>query len=158
MAYWLIKSEPGSFSIDDLARSPRQTTKWDGVRNYQARNFMRDGMKNGDLAFFYHSSCEVPGIAGIVTIVKEAYPDDSAFDPNDKHFDPQSDPKNPRWLMVDVKLKKKIQPAITLTELKEYAGSELRDLRLLQRGNRLSVMPITEQEWRFISSLTGKNP
>lgn len=158
MAYWLIKSEPGSFSIDDLARSPRQTTKWDGVRNYQARNFMRDGMKNGDLAFFYHSSCEVPGIAGIVTIVKEAYPDDSAFDPNDKHFDPQSDPKNPRWLMVDVKLKNKIQPAITLTELKEYAGSELRDLRLLQRGNRLSVMPITEQEWRFISSLTGKNP
>ena len=153
MNYWLIKSEPSTFSIDDLARSPKKTTCWDGVRNYQARNFMRDQMKKGDLAFFYHSSCPEPGIAGIVEIVREAYPDDTAFDPKDKHYDPKSERDNPRWYMVDVRLKRVLRNPIELAKLKQYAGDRLSDMRLLKRGNRLSVLPVSVSEWKFILSL-----
>lgn len=153
MRHWLIKSEPGTFSIDDLASSPRRTTCWDGVRNYQARNFIRDQMKKGDLAFFYHSSCPEPGIVGIVEITREAYADETAFDPRDKHFDPKSERSNPRWYVVDVRLKRKLEKPLTLVKLKQHAGDRLSDLRLLKRGNRLSVMPISSKDWRFILSL-----
>lgn len=154
MKYWLMKSEPESFSIDDLARAPRKTTCWDGVRNYQARNMLRDEMKRGDLAFFYHSNCEEPGVAGIVDIVREGYPDHTAFDPEDHHFDPKSDPDNPRWYMVDVKLVEKLPRVVSLRELKNYASKELADFRLLAKGNRLSVMPVTASQWKFVKSLS----
>jgi len=154
MNYWLIKSEPGSFSIDDLARAPRKTTCWDGVRNYQARNMLRDEMKRGDLAFFYHSNSEPPGIVGIVEIVREGYPDHTAFDPDDHHFDPKSDPESPRWYMVDVKLVDKFERLLSLRELKEYAGDQLAGFKLLARGNRLSVMPVDASHWKFINSIS----
>ncbi|MDX1561404.1 MAG: EVE domain-containing protein [Gammaproteobacteria bacterium] len=153
MSYWLLKSEPGTFSIDDLAASPKKTTAWDGVRNYQARNFIRDGMKKGDLAFFYHSSCPVPGIVGIVEIASAAYPDETAFDPEEKYYDPKSERDNPRWFAVDVKLKRKLKKQIDLGKLKQYAGDRLSDMKLLQRGNRLSVMPVSKKHWQFINSL-----
>lgn len=153
MKYWLFKSEPSSFSIDDLARAPGRKTAWDGVRNYQARNMLRDEMKKGDRAFFYHSSCEVPGITGIVEVVRAGYPDVTAFDPKDHHFDPDSDPHAPRWFMVDVKLVRKFARNITLDELKRHAGGKLKDLQLLKRGTRLSVMPVSAQSWKFILSL-----
>jgi len=153
MTFWLIKSEPTAFSIADLANSKNKTTCWDGVRNYQARNFMRDDMKLGDLAFFYHSSCDPAGIVGIVEIVREAYPDDTAFDKRNKHFDVKSDPKSPRWFMVDVKLKRKLKRTISLAELRQYEQRALKDLLLLRRGNRLSIMPITKQQWDFILSI-----
>jgi len=153
MKYWLFKSEPGEFSIDDLARRPRKTEHWDGVRNYQARNFMRDEMRKGDLAFFYHSSCAEPGIVGTVRISKEAYPDHTAFDPRDKHFDARSDPSTPTWLMVDVTLHDRFDRPILLSEMKRYGNRQLRDFRLLSRGNRLSIMPVSETQWKFIMSL-----
>jgi predicted RNA-binding protein with PUA-like domain len=153
MRHWLIKSEPETFSIDDLSAAPRRRTCWDGVRNYQARNFMRDAMRRGDLSFFYHSNCAEPGIVGIVKIVKEGYPDHTAFDPADPHFDPASDPQRPRWFMVDVELQRKTRRSIPLAELKTYADRELRDLALLRRGNRLSVLPVSEQQWHFILEL-----
>jgi len=153
MKHWLLKSEPGTFSVDDLAASPRQTTRWDGVRNYQARNFIRDEMKKGDLAFFYHSSCPEPGIVGIVEITREAYPDETAFDSRDEHFDPKSERSNPRWYVVDVRLKRKLDKPLALVKLKQYAGDRLSDLRLLKRGNRLSVIPVASKNWRFILSL-----
>ena len=152
MKYWLLKSEPGSFSIDDLARSPRKTTGWDGVRNYQARNLLRE-MRKGDEAFFYHSSCDVPGVAGIVKIVREAYPDHTAFDPDDHHFDPKSDPDNPRWYMVDVQLVRKLDRVIGLRELKSHAAGKLQGFQLLARGSRLSVMPVTATQWKFVLAL-----
>lgn len=151
MACWLMKSEPDAFSIDDLHDRPRRTEHWDGVRNYQARNFMRDQMKKGEQAFFYHSSCPEPGIAGIVEIVREGYPDFTAFDPASAHFDPKSDPDKPRWYMVDVRFVCKIDPLIALSELKQHR--KLQHMRLLQRGNRLSVMPVTAAEWRYILDL-----
>jgi predicted RNA-binding protein with PUA-like domain len=154
MNHWLMKSEPESFSIDALARAPRKTTCWDGVRNYQARNMLRDEMKRGDLAFFYHSNCETPGIVGIVEIVREGYPDHTAFDPDDHHFDAKSDPENPRWYMVDVKLIEKFPRTISLRELKDYAGDTLAGFRLLARGNRLSVMPVSTAHWKFITSIS----
>jgi len=154
MKYWLIKSEPESFSIDDLARAPRKTTCWDGVRNYQARNMLRDEMKRGDLAFFYHSNSEPPGIVGIVEIVREGYPDHTAFDPDDHHFDAKSDPESPRWYMVDVKLVDKFERLLSLRELKEYAGGQLAGFKLLARGNRLSVMPVSAPHWKFINSIS----
>lgn len=153
MNHWLLKSEPDSFSIENLAAKPKQTTAWDGVRNYQARNMLRDSMKKGDTAFFYYSSCEVPGIAGIVRIVKEGYPDKTAFDPKDDHYDPESDPKRPRWFVVDVKLVRKLKRVITLDELRRHASDELSEMRLLQRGNRLSVTPVSQSEWDFILAL-----
>lgn len=154
MKYWLMKSEPESFSIDDLARAPRKTTCWDGVRNYQARNMLRDEMKRGDLAFFYHSGSDLPAIVGVVEIVREAYPDHTAFDPDDHHFDAKSDPENPRWYMVDVKLVDKLPRVISLRELKQYAGDKLAGFQLLARGNRLSVMPVSAAQWKFINSLS----
>jgi predicted RNA-binding protein with PUA-like domain len=153
MNHWLLKSEPDSFSIDDLAAKPKQTTAWDGVRNYQARNMLRDSMKKGDTAFFYYSSCEVPGIAGIVRVVKEGYPDKTAFDSKDDHYDAESDPKRPRWFVVDVKLVRKLKRLITLDELRRHASDELSEMRLLQRGNRLSVTPVSQLEWEFILTL-----
>lgn len=151
MAYWLVKSEPDEFSIDDLHARPKRTEHWDGVRNYQARNYMRDGMKKGDEVFFYHSNCEVPGIVGIARVVKEAYPDHTAFDPDDPHYDPKSDPDNPRWLMVDVKYVRKLERTIALSELKE--NPKLEGMALVRKGNRLSVMPVTEQQWRAVLAM-----
>ena len=153
MNYWLMKSEPSTFGIDHLARAKNRTTAWDGVRNYQARNFLRDQMKKGDLAFFYHSSCDVPGIAGIVKIVREGYPDRSAFDKKDDHYDPDSDPQNPRWYVVDVQLETKFDDVITLEVLREHSKGQLKDMLLLKRGNRLSITPVTKQEWTFINTL-----
>lgn len=153
MRYWLMKSEPTEFSIDDLAASPAATAHWDGVRNYQARNMMRDQMKRGDQAFYYHSNCAAPGVVGTVRIVREGYPDHTAFDPHDPHYDPKSDPDAPRWYMVDVKLARKFRRIIPLAQLKRYADRELADMALLRRGNRLSVMPVTQEEWAFIVAL-----
>lgn len=152
MNYWLMKSEPSTFSIDDLARAKKATTGWDGVRNFQARNFLRE-MKKGDLAFFYHSSCEPPGIAGIVQITREAYPDRTAFDPKDDHYDPDSDPQNPRWFAVDVQLHTKFERLITLETLRSHANGALKEMILLKRGNRLSITPVTKQQWTFINKL-----
>ena len=153
MNHWLFKSEPDSFSIDALAKAPRRTTAWDGVRNYQARNMLRDSIKKGDQAFFYHSSCAVPGIAGIVAVVKEGYPDKTAFDPGHHHYDADSDAHEPRWFVVDVKLVRKFDRIITLDELRRHAGKALKDFVLLRRGNRLSVMPVTHKEWEFVLTL-----
>jgi predicted RNA-binding protein with PUA-like domain len=151
MTYWLMKSEPDVFGIDDLKSKPGKTDKWEGVRNYQVRNMMRDEMRRGDLAFFYHSNCKEPGIAGIMKIVREGYPDSTAFDPEAKYFDPKSDPANPRWYMVDVRYVRKLKRVITLAELRTCSGLE--ELPLLQRGNRLSIMPVSEAHWDYILSL-----
>jgi predicted RNA-binding protein with PUA-like domain len=148
MRYWLMKSEPDVFSIDDLKAMPQKTEHWDGVRNYQARNMMRDQMKKGDLIFFYHSSCKQPGIVGIAQVVKEGYPDDTAFDPASRYYDPKSDPDNPRWYRVDVKFKRKLKRILSLQELK--AMPELEDMPLLQKGSRLSIMPVTAQHWDIV--------
>ncbi len=156
MKYWLFKSEPDTFSIDDLAAMPRRTTHWDGVRNYQARNMMRDGMRRGDLGFFYHSSCAEPGIAGTVKVVKEGYPDHTAFDSASKYFDADSDPSAPRWYMVDLQLVRRFAQPVTLETLRRHAEGKLKDMLVLRRGNRLSVTPVTEAEWKFINGLTNK--
>jgi predicted RNA-binding protein with PUA-like domain len=153
MNHWLLKSEPDSFSIDDLAARPKRTTAWDGVRNYQARNMLRDSIKKGDTAFFYHSSCAVPGIAGIVTVMKSGYPDATAFDPTHDHYDAESQPDEPRWYLVDVKLERKFSRIVTLDELRKHASDALRDLAILKRGNRLSVTPVTTKNWDFILTL-----
>ena len=148
MAYWLMKSEPDEFSFQDLYRRPKRTEPWDGVRNYQARNFMRDEMTVGDEIFFYHSNCDVPGIVGIAKVASAAYPDPTAFDPDDKHYDPKSDPAEPRWYLVDVKYVRKLKRTITLKELK--ADPKLEEFPLVRRGNRLSVMPVAPQHWKLI--------
>jgi len=148
MNYWLMKSEPDVFGIDDLAARQRQTEHWDGVRNYQARNWMRDEMKIGDQVLFYHSNCKPPGIAGIAEISREAYPDHTAFDPESKYYDPKSAPDNPRWVMVDVTFVRKFGKIISLDELKKIP--QLDSMRVLQRGNRLSIMPVSESEWKAI--------
>jgi predicted RNA-binding protein with PUA-like domain len=153
MNHWLFKSEPDTFGIDALAKAPKQTSAWDGVRNYQARNMLRDSMKKGDLAFFYHSSCDVPGIAGIVSITRGGYPDITAFDPKHHHYDADSKQDSPRWYVVDVKLVRKLKRLITLDELRVHAGSALKDFVLLRRGNRLSVMPVSNKDWDFILTL-----
>ena len=152
MKYWLLKSEPGTFGIDDLAKAARRTSPWDGVRNYQARNFIRE-MSKGDQGFFYHSSCDEPGVAGIVTIAREAYPDATAFDRGHHHYDPDSDAENPRWFMMDVRLERKFPQVVTLDELRKHAGGKLKDMVVLKRGNRLSITPVTKSEWQFIVSL-----
>ena len=151
MQYWLVKSEPDVFGIDHLAAMPKRTEHWDGVRNYQARNFMRDQMKRGDLVFFYHSNCETPAIVGIAEVTRESYPDHTAFDPEAKYYDPKSDPENPRWFMVDVRLKRKLKRPISLRELK--AHDDLGGFALVRTGNRLSVMPVAPEHWDFILSL-----
>ena len=154
MSYWLFKSEPDVFGVDDLAAQENATDHWDGVRNYQARNFMRDRMQPGELGFFYHSNTKVPGIVGIVEIARTGYPDHTAFDPADPHYDPKSDPDNPRWYMVDVRLVRRLERTITLTELKGLADRpELAEFPLVRKGNRLSVMPVTEEQWNFILGL-----
>jgi predicted RNA-binding protein with PUA-like domain len=150
--YWLFKNEPEDFSIDDLAAAPGKRTHWDGVRNYQARNFIRDDMRKGDLGFYYHSNCDVPAVVGIVEIARESYPDHTAFDPEDPHFDPKSNPDDPRWFMVDVKLKRKLRRPIPLSEIREHA-EKLEGFHLIQRGNRLSVMPVWPEHWKLILSL-----
>ena len=153
MAYLLMKSEPAVFGIDHLTACTDQTEPWDGVRNYQARNMMRDQMKIGDQVFFYHSNCEVPGIVGIMEVVKEGYPDDTAFDPEQQYFDPKSDPEKPRWFMVDVRYVRHLARNIPLAELKQYADGPLEDMPLVRKGNRLSIMPVTPEQWTFILSL-----
>ena len=150
MRYWLMKSEPGDFSIDDLVRARGQTTAWFGVRNYQARNYMRDEMQAGDQALFYHSSCEIPGIAGIVAVARVAHPDATQFDRKSKYFDTKATREAPRWFNVDVKLVRKTRLA-PLAELRGY--KQLKDMRLLQRGNRLSITPVEPAEWKFILGL-----
>jgi len=150
MRYWLMKSEPGELSIDDLAKAPRQTVAWFGVRNYQSRNFMRDQMKVGDPVLFYHSSCPQPGIAGIATVSKAAYPDVTQFDPKSKYYDPKATPEVPRWFNVEVKLVKKSR-LVELAELRSHA--ELAHMRILARGNRLSITPVDPAEWKFIKTL-----
>ncbi len=146
MSYWLMKSEPDVFGIDDLERVGVEP--WEGVRNYQARNMMRDEMNRGDLAFFYHSNTKVPGIVGIMRIAREGYPDEAAFDPEHKYYDPKSAPDNPRWYRVDVAFEERFDEVISLTWLKEQP--ELEDCPLVRKGNRLSIMPITGAQWDFI--------
>ena len=153
MKHWLFKTEPSTFGVDDLARAKRRTSIWDGVRNYQVRNMLRDEMKKGDLGFLYHSSCDVPGIYGVMKIVREGYPEPSALDRKHPYYDPDSDPESPRWYSVDVQLERRIDPPITLETLRKHAQEGLRDLVILRRGNRLSITPVTPQEWRFILSL-----
>ena len=150
MSYWLMKSEPDEFSIDDLVRAPKQSTPWFGVRNYQARNYMRDGMRVGDGVLFYHSSCDVPGIAGIAEVSSGAYPDDTQFQKKSPYHDPKATRDAPRWMLVDVKLVRKTR-VLPLDELRTYP--ELEDMVILKRGNRLSVTPVSPAEWKFIVGL-----
>ena len=147
-----MKSEPTTFGIDDLAKAPRRRSHWDGVRNYQVRNMLRDEMRKGDLAFFYHSSCEVPGIYGTARIVREGYPDPTAFDPRHAHFDPKSDPAAPTWYMVDIELVRRFASPVTLAQLKANARA-LGGLAVLKRGNRLSIVPVTATQWRKVLAL-----
>jgi predicted RNA-binding protein with PUA-like domain len=151
MNYWLMKSEPTSFSIDDLQALGSNTTPWDGIRNYQVRNMLRDDIKPKDLAFFYHSSCDEPGIVGIMEVMSKGYPDNTAFDPEDHHYDPTSDPADPRWYCVDVKFKRKFKRVLSLDELRQHP--ELENMLVLKRGNRLSITPVIKQEWDCILKL-----
>jgi predicted RNA-binding protein with PUA-like domain len=152
--YWLLKSEPEVFSIANLEAAPKKTTCWDGVRNYQARNYLRDQMKTGDQVFFYHSNAEPPAIAGIAEVVKEGYPDHTAFDPDDHHYDPKSKRDNPSWYMVDIKHVKTFKEPIGLDKLRAIPA--LADMVLLQKGSRLSVQPVSESQWKLICQLAGK--
>lgn len=149
MRYWLMKSEPSDVSIDDLANFPDQSVAWYGIRNYQARNFMRDQMQVGDAVLFYHSSCDKPGIAGLARVSRLAYPDETQFDPANKYYDPKATRETPRWLNVDVQLVRKTR-LMPLKEIREYP--ELAQMRLLQRGNRLSITPVDPSEYEFIIS------
>ena len=158
MRYWLMKTEPTAFSVEQLAAAPRQTTAWDGVRNYQARNMLRDEMKKGDEVFLYYSSTEVPGIVAIMEVVKEGYPDTTAFDRKHHHYDPKSDAKDPRWYVVDVRLKRRLKRVITLEVLRAHAGKELKGMVLLRPGNRLSITPVEATHWKFILSLESRPP
>ena len=151
MNHWLMKSEPDAFSIDDLKRKKREP--WDGVRNYQARNFMRDGMRPGDKVFFYHSNCAVPGIVGIAEVATDAYPDPSQFDPKSDYYDAKSKRDDPRWSLVEIEFVRKLDRLLPMDELRAMA--ELRDMALLQRGQRLSVQPVTSAEWRAICKRAG---
>ena len=155
MNYWLMKSEPDTFGIDHLAKKPKQTAGWDGVRNFQARNYLRE-MQVGDLVFFYHSSTEIPGVVGIAKVVREAYPDSTAFDKKNDHYDADSDPDKPRWYQVDVQLVRKFDRVISLEELRTHASGKLKDMVVLKRGNRLSITPVTKAEWTFVESLASK--
>jgi predicted RNA-binding protein with PUA-like domain len=154
MKYWLFKSEPDVFGIDHLQALPDQTDHWDGIRNYQARNMLRDDIKVGDQVFFYHSNCKEPGIVGIMEVTREGYPDYTAFDPEQHYYDPKSDPDNPRWYMVDVKFVRDLKRPITLQELKQLP--ELEDMPLVRRGNRLSIMPVSKEHWQLILGLEKK--
>jgi predicted RNA-binding protein with PUA-like domain len=153
MRYWLMKSEPSTFGIDDLAATRGKTTSWEGVRNFQARNMLRDDMSVGDLAFFYHSSCPEPGIAGIVEVVRAGYPDPSAWDRKSEYYDAKSPEKKPLWYTVDVRLKEQLPAVLSLATLREHAEGKLDGLLLLRRGNRLSITPVEAAHWKFILSL-----
>ncbi len=152
--YWLIKSEPESFSLNDLKKSKNQTTFWDGVRNYQARNFLRDEMKKGDKVLFYHSNSDPLAVMGICEVAKEGYPDHTQFDPDSNHYDPKADLKNPAWIMVDVKFVKEFKTPVTLDAIK--SNPKLKNMRLVARGNRLSVMPVTKNELDEIMKMGEK--
>lgn len=154
MKYWLLKTEPESFSIHDLAAAPDQTTCWDGVRNYQARNFMRDGMRIGDRVLFYHSNADPPAIVGTARVVREAYPDHTAWKRGDHHFDPKASPENPIWQMVDIKLEKVFAVPLGLDQLRDVPA--LKDMELLRRGSRLSVQPVKKSEFDAVLKLAGK--
>jgi len=149
--YWLFKTEPTTFSFDDLWNAPKRTTHWDGVRNFQARNMLRDQIRPGDLVFIYHSSADPTGIAGIAEVIRGGYPDKSAFDPKDAHFDPKSKPDSPSWFVVDVRALKPLPRLITLEELRKTKGLE--KMVLLQRGSRLSIQPVRPEEWEIINSI-----
>lgn len=151
MAHWLMKSEPEAFSIDDLKACPNSTDFWDGVRNYQARNFMRDQMKPGDQVFFYHSNCKVPGIVGVMEVVSEPYADITALDPDSKYYDPKASKENPRWFAVDLQFKEKFPDVISLESLKQ--NEALSDLALVRKGNRLSVMPVETHHWDAVMGM-----
>lgn len=150
--FWLMKSEPGAFSIQDLRKTPGQTTCWDGVRNYQARNYMR-AMKVGDQVLFYHSNADPPSVVGVAEVVREAYPDPTAFDPKDKHFDPKSRPDKPLWDMVDIRLVQVFAGPLPLDRLRQEPA--LKGMELLRKGSRLSVQPVRRQEWEVILKLAG---
>lgn len=154
MKYWLLKTEPESFSIHDLAAAADQTTCWDGVRNYQARNFMRDEMRIGDRVLFYHSNADPPAIVGTATVVREAYPDPTAWKRGDHHFDPKASPENPIWQMVDIKLEKIFASPLGLDQLRDVTA--LQDMELLRRGSRLSVQPVKKSEFEAVLKLAGK--
>lgn len=156
MRYWLLKSEPDVFSFDDLKTRPRKTEPWNGVRNYQVRNFMRDDMMPGDLGLFYHSSCPEPGVAGVVTIASEGKPDPTALDPKSEYFDPKSDPDHPRWLLVDVTWQADLNRFVSLADLR--AEPKLADLLILRRGNRLSITPVEKAHFEAICRLGGVDP
>ncbi|RAP59643.1 EVE domain-containing protein [Oleiagrimonas sp. MCCC 1A03011] len=149
MNYWLMKSEPETFSLDDLER--KGSEPWDGVRNYQARNFMRDDMRVGDKVFFYHSNCDVPGIVGIAKVASKPYPDPTQFDPKNHYFDAKSSRDNPRWILVDIAFVKRLKRTISLAELKDDPALE--GMPLVRKGNRLSVMPVDAAHWKHILSL-----
>jgi len=150
--YWLMKSEPECFSIDTLKACPKSTDMWDGVRNYQARNLMRDEMKQGDEVFFYHSNAgKETGIAGLAKIASKPYPDPTQFDPKSQYYDPKSSEENPRWILVDVKYVKKFKHTITLEQLKN--NPKLKDMKVVQRGQRLSVQPVEEKEWKEVMAM-----
>lgn len=152
--YWLMKSEQSCFSIDDLEKAPQKTTYWDGVRNYQARNMLRDTIKKGDLVFFYHSNSEPSAIAGIAEVVKEGYPDHTAFNPDEMHFDPKSNKKDPTWFMVDIRHVRTFKKPLSLEQLKTVPT--LADMVLLQKGSRLSVQPVTEKEWQAVLKIADQ--
>ncbi len=149
--YWLFKNEPDCFSIDDLEKAPKQTTQWEGVRNYQARNFLRDDVQVGDGVFFYHSNAKPTGIVGVCEVVKAGYPDPTALDPNSEYFDPKSTTQDPRWYMVDVKLQRRLSETITLSSLKKTPGLE--NMMVTQKGSRLSIQPVRPAEWKIILKL-----
>jgi predicted RNA-binding protein with PUA-like domain len=153
MQHWLLKTEPSTFGVDDLQAAPRKTTSWEGVRNFQARNFIRDRIRKGDEAFLYHSSCEVPGVVAIVRVVRAAYPDPSAFNRRDAHFDAASSKPAPRWFTFEIQLKRRLKRVITLSELQAHAHDESASMMILRAGNRLSVTPIEDAHWQFILSL-----
>ena len=154
MNYWLMKSEPDVFSFEDLKSRPKQTEPWDGVRNYQARNFMRDAMKVGDPILFYHSNTTPPGVAGIAEVASEPYPDPTAFDKNSSYYDPKSHPANPRWVLIDVRYKADLKRLVSLEEMKVMP--ELVDMRVLQRGNRLSITPVSKAEFQAVVAAARK--
>jgi predicted RNA-binding protein with PUA-like domain len=151
MNYWIMKSEPDVFSFKDLKSRPKKTEPWNGVRNYQARNFMRDEMKIGDLILFYHSSCEIPGVAGIAKVGSAPYPDTTQFEKKSEYYDPKATAETPRWFLVDVSFHQDLKSLVPLEEMKKHP--ELKDMRLLSKGNRLSILPVTKEEFQFITKL-----
>ena len=154
MRYWLMKSEPDEVGIDDVLAMPRHTVAWTGVRNYQARNFMRDAMRTGDGVLFYHSSCAVPGVAGLAEVASTAYPDDTQFDPDSPYYDPKATREQPRWMLVDVRVTEKTR-LVPLAELRAQPG--LAGMQILQRGNRLSITPVTLEEWKIVTALARRH-